>query len=128
MRNHFVVIIISLVFIFVEVDLVYFICNFCKSSALIRLSVLLHLVFNFKHLYILHILSQIYIISVINFFFSEPDEMKSMQQLAVYVRRWWPSTYTLDAFQEIVLSTQSLEELKQKVMYLVKLMKNLSKC
>ena len=47
--------------------------------------------------------------------FAEPDELRSMQQLAVYLRRWRPSTFTLDPFQEVVLSHQSVEELRQKV-------------
>ena len=53
--------------------------------------------------------------SILLFLFPEPDELKSMQQLAVYLRRWRPSTFTLDPFQEVVLSHQSVEELRQKV-------------
>lgn len=45
----------------------------------------------------------------------KPDELTSMQQLAIYLRRWRPSTFTLDPFQEVVLSVQSVDELKQKI-------------
>nr|KAG5708872.1 hypothetical protein BaRGS_009281 [Batillaria attramentaria] len=45
----------------------------------------------------------------------KPDELTSMQQLAIYLRRWRPSSFTLDPFQEVVLSHQSVEELKQKI-------------
>lgn len=45
----------------------------------------------------------------------KPDELKSMQQLAIYLRRWRPSTFTLDPFQEVVLSHQTVEELRQKI-------------
>lgn len=41
--------------------------------------------------------------------------MKSMSQLAVLSRRWRPSEMKLDSFQEVVLESSSVEELKEKV-------------
>lgn len=45
----------------------------------------------------------------------KPDELRSMQQLAIYLRRWRPSTFILEPFQEVVLLYQSVDELRQKV-------------
>lgn len=43
------------------------------------------------------------------------EKMKSMSQLAVLSRRWRPSEMKLDSFQEVVLESSSVEELKEKV-------------
>lgn len=47
--------------------------------------------------------------------FSEPEKMKSMSQLAVLTRRWNPATMKLGPFQEVILESSSVEELKEKV-------------
>lgn len=41
--------------------------------------------------------------------------MKSMSQLAVLTRRWNPAQMKLEPFQEVVLESSSVEELKEKV-------------
>uniref|UniRef100_A0A8C4QAX2 Ubiquitin carboxyl-terminal hydrolase 47 n=1 Tax=Eptatretus burgeri TaxID=7764 RepID=A0A8C4QAX2_EPTBU len=41
-----------------------------------------------------------------------PDRMTSMSQLAVLARRWRPSLLILEQFQEVVLETNTVEELK----------------
>uniref|UniRef100_A0A672IF71 Ubiquitin carboxyl-terminal hydrolase 47 n=1 Tax=Salarias fasciatus TaxID=181472 RepID=A0A672IF71_SALFA len=46
---------------------------------------------------------------------SEPEKMKSMSQLAVLTRRWNPSTMKLGPFQEVILESSSVEELKEKL-------------
>eukprot|EP00076_Gallus_gallus_P020986 XP_015141854.1 ubiquitin carboxyl-terminal hydrolase 47 isoform X2 [Gallus gallus] len=43
------------------------------------------------------------------------EKMKSMSQLAVLSRRWRPSEMKLDSFQEVVLESSSVEELKEKL-------------
>ncbi|XP_061466402.1 ubiquitin carboxyl-terminal hydrolase 47 isoform X2 [Rhineura floridana] len=43
------------------------------------------------------------------------EKMKSMSQLAVLSRRWRPSEMKLDPFQEVVLESSSLDELKGKL-------------
>ncbi|KAH0620880.1 hypothetical protein JD844_021747 [Phrynosoma platyrhinos] len=43
------------------------------------------------------------------------EKMKSMSQLAVLSRRWRPSEMKLDPFQEIVLESSSVDELKEKL-------------
>lgn len=35
--------------------------------------------------------------------------------LSLYVRRWRPSTYTVDPLQEIILTVQTVDELRQKL-------------
>uniref|UniRef100_A0A8C5RP34 Ubiquitin carboxyl-terminal hydrolase 47 n=1 Tax=Laticauda laticaudata TaxID=8630 RepID=A0A8C5RP34_LATLA len=45
----------------------------------------------------------------------EAEKMKSMSQLAVLSRRWRPSEMKLDPFQEIVLESSSVDELKEKL-------------
>ncbi|MBN3279826.1 UBP47 hydrolase, partial [Polyodon spathula] len=45
----------------------------------------------------------------------EPEKMKSMSQLAVLARRWSPSQMKLEPFQEVVLESSSVDELKQKL-------------
>uniref|UniRef100_A0A668VF56 Ubiquitin carboxyl-terminal hydrolase 47 n=1 Tax=Oreochromis aureus TaxID=47969 RepID=A0A668VF56_OREAU len=45
----------------------------------------------------------------------EPEKMKSMSQLAVLTRRWSPSTMKLGPFQEVILESSSVEELKEKL-------------
>ncbi|KAK6472595.1 ubiquitin carboxyl-terminal hydrolase 47-like isoform X2 [Huso huso] len=45
----------------------------------------------------------------------EPEKMKSMSQLAVLTRRWSPSQMKLELFQEVVLESSSVDELKQKL-------------
>ncbi|XP_074132885.1 ubiquitin carboxyl-terminal hydrolase 47 isoform X5 [Sminthopsis crassicaudata] len=43
------------------------------------------------------------------------ERMKSMSQLAVLARRWRPTELILDPFQEIVLESSSVEELREKL-------------
>ncbi|XP_039391906.1 ubiquitin carboxyl-terminal hydrolase 47 isoform X3 [Mauremys reevesii] len=43
------------------------------------------------------------------------EKMKSMSQLAVLSRRWRPSEMKLDSFQEVVLESSSVDELKEKL-------------
>uniref|UniRef100_A0A1W7RBZ2 Ubiquitin carboxyl-terminal hydrolase 47 n=1 Tax=Agkistrodon contortrix contortrix TaxID=8713 RepID=A0A1W7RBZ2_AGKCO len=43
------------------------------------------------------------------------EKMKSMSQLAVLSRRWRPSEMKLDLFQEVVLESSSVDELKEKL-------------
>ncbi|KAK9410000.1 ubiquitin carboxyl-terminal hydrolase 47 [Crotalus adamanteus] len=43
------------------------------------------------------------------------EKMKSMSQLAVLSRRWRPSEMKLDHFQEVVLESSSVDELKEKL-------------
>ncbi|KAK3608441.1 hypothetical protein CHS0354_035441 [Potamilus streckersoni] len=45
----------------------------------------------------------------------EPEKMLSNSQLAVYIRRWMPSKYQLDPFQEVILQLQTVDELKEKI-------------
>ncbi|XP_061169219.1 ubiquitin carboxyl-terminal hydrolase 47-like isoform X6 [Saccostrea echinata] len=44
-----------------------------------------------------------------------PEEMNTTSQLAIFVRRWRPSTYELDPFQEVILSSQTVDDLKEKI-------------
>ncbi|XP_062327150.1 ubiquitin carboxyl-terminal hydrolase 47 isoform X1 [Osmerus eperlanus] len=46
---------------------------------------------------------------------NEPEKMKSMSQLAVLTRRWRPAQMKLEPFQEVVLESSSVEELKEKL-------------
>uniref|UniRef100_A0A671XKJ1 Ubiquitin carboxyl-terminal hydrolase 47 n=1 Tax=Sparus aurata TaxID=8175 RepID=A0A671XKJ1_SPAAU len=46
---------------------------------------------------------------------NEPEKMKSMSQLAVLTRRWSPATMKLGPFQEVILESSSVEELKEKL-------------
>ncbi|XP_072906042.1 ubiquitin carboxyl-terminal hydrolase 47 isoform X3 [Hemitrygon akajei] len=46
---------------------------------------------------------------------NEPEKMKSLSQLAVLTRQWRPSQMKLDSFQEVVLESSSVEELKEKL-------------
>lgn len=43
------------------------------------------------------------------------EKMKSMSQLAVLSRRWRPSEMKLDPFQEVVLESNNVDELREKV-------------
>ncbi|XP_059393729.1 ubiquitin carboxyl-terminal hydrolase 47 isoform X2 [Carassius carassius] len=45
----------------------------------------------------------------------EPERMKSMSQLAVLTRRWCPAQMKLEVFQEVVLESSGVEELKEKL-------------
>uniref|UniRef100_A0AAQ4QMF7 Ubiquitin carboxyl-terminal hydrolase 47 n=1 Tax=Gasterosteus aculeatus aculeatus TaxID=481459 RepID=A0AAQ4QMF7_GASAC len=51
---------------------------------------------------------------------NEPEK-KSMSQLAVLTRRWSPATMKLGPFQEVILESSSVEELKEKVCLCVQL-------
>ena len=44
-----------------------------------------------------------------------PDNMLESTMMQVYVRHWHPSTYTVDATQEIILNETSPAHLKEKV-------------
>ncbi|KAJ4946982.1 hypothetical protein JOQ06_009025 [Pogonophryne albipinna] len=46
---------------------------------------------------------------------NDPEKMKSMSQLAVLSRRWSPSTMKLGPFQEVILESSNVEELKEKL-------------
>uniref|UniRef100_UPI00398E4669 ubiquitin carboxyl-terminal hydrolase 47 isoform X2 n=1 Tax=Pristiophorus japonicus TaxID=55135 RepID=UPI00398E4669 len=46
---------------------------------------------------------------------NEPEKMKSLSQLAVLTRQWRPSHMKLETFQEVVLESSSVEELKEKL-------------
>uniref|UniRef100_A0A665VLJ9 Ubiquitin carboxyl-terminal hydrolase 47 n=1 Tax=Echeneis naucrates TaxID=173247 RepID=A0A665VLJ9_ECHNA len=46
---------------------------------------------------------------------NEPEKMKSMSELAILTRRWSPATMKLGPFQEVILESSSVEELKEKV-------------
>uniref|UniRef100_A0A8C3A865 Ubiquitin carboxyl-terminal hydrolase 47 n=1 Tax=Cyclopterus lumpus TaxID=8103 RepID=A0A8C3A865_CYCLU len=46
---------------------------------------------------------------------NEPEKMKSMSQLAILTRRWSPTTMKLGPFQEVILESSSVEELKEKL-------------
>ncbi|XP_072288122.1 ubiquitin carboxyl-terminal hydrolase 47-like isoform X1 [Pyxicephalus adspersus] len=41
--------------------------------------------------------------------------MKSMSQLSLFTKRWRPSQLKLDPFQEIILDTNNVEELREKI-------------
>ncbi|XP_077482778.1 ubiquitin carboxyl-terminal hydrolase 47 [Stigmatopora argus] len=43
------------------------------------------------------------------------EKMKSMSQLAVLTRRWNASSMTLGSFQEVILETSNVDELKEKL-------------
>ncbi|KAM5137776.1 ubiquitin carboxyl-terminal hydrolase 47 isoform 4-T4 [Mantella aurantiaca] len=45
----------------------------------------------------------------------EGEKMKSMSQLSLLTKRWRPSQLSLDPFQEIVLETNSVDELREKM-------------
>ncbi|XP_036399322.1 ubiquitin carboxyl-terminal hydrolase 47 isoform X2 [Megalops cyprinoides] len=45
----------------------------------------------------------------------EPEKMKSMSQLAILTRRWRPAHMKLEPFQEVVLESSSVDELKEKL-------------
>lgn len=44
-----------------------------------------------------------------------PELMLSSAQLAIYLRRWCPSKYELGPFEEVVITEQTVEELKKRV-------------
>lgn len=44
-----------------------------------------------------------------------PETMLSSSQIAVYVRRWLPSKYKLGPFEEVVLTEQTVSELKKRI-------------
>uniref|UniRef100_A0A8C6PJX1 Ubiquitin carboxyl-terminal hydrolase 47 n=1 Tax=Nothobranchius furzeri TaxID=105023 RepID=A0A8C6PJX1_NOTFU len=46
---------------------------------------------------------------------NDPEKMKSMSQLAVLTRRWSPATMKLGPFQEVILESSSVDELKEKL-------------
>lgn len=48
--------------------------------------------------------------------FSEPEKMKSMSQLAILTRRWNPAMMKLGPFQEVILESSRVDELKEKVL------------
>ncbi|MED6232449.1 Ubiquitin carboxyl-terminal hydrolase 47, partial [Ataeniobius toweri] len=45
----------------------------------------------------------------------DSEKMKSMSQLAILTRRWSPTTMKLGPFQEVILESSSVEELKEKL-------------
>ncbi|KAL4232665.1 Ubiquitin carboxyl-terminal hydrolase 47 [Mactra antiquata] len=45
----------------------------------------------------------------------EPETMLSSSQIAIYTRRWYPSKYELGPFEEVVISEQTVDKLKQKI-------------
>ncbi|KAJ8315138.1 hypothetical protein KUTeg_007288 [Tegillarca granosa] len=44
-----------------------------------------------------------------------PEKMTCNSYLAIFVRRWRPSCFSIDPFQEIILTQQTVDELKQKL-------------
>ncbi|CAH2325585.1 ubiquitin carboxyl-terminal hydrolase 47 isoform X1 [Pelobates cultripes] len=46
---------------------------------------------------------------------NENEKMKSMSQLSIFTKRWRPSELKLDPFQEIVLETNNVDELREKI-------------
>uniref|UniRef100_A0A8C5Q3U5 Ubiquitin carboxyl-terminal hydrolase 47 n=1 Tax=Leptobrachium leishanense TaxID=445787 RepID=A0A8C5Q3U5_9ANUR len=46
---------------------------------------------------------------------SDNEKMKSMSQLSIFTRRWRPSQLKLDPFQEVVLETNNVDELREKI-------------
>ena len=46
---------------------------------------------------------------------SGPEKLVKQNQLALYVRRWWSSTYEIGPFSEIILDNNSTDELRNKV-------------
>ncbi|XP_041445314.1 ubiquitin carboxyl-terminal hydrolase 47 isoform X1 [Xenopus laevis] len=45
----------------------------------------------------------------------ETEKMKSMSQLSLFTKRWRPSELKLDPFKEVVLESNSVEELRDKI-------------
>ncbi|KAM8940149.1 ubiquitin carboxyl-terminal hydrolase 47 isoform 2-T2 [Pelodytes ibericus] len=45
----------------------------------------------------------------------ENEQMKSISQLSILTKRWRPSDLKLDPFREIVLETNSVEEMREKI-------------
>ncbi|XP_053304835.1 ubiquitin carboxyl-terminal hydrolase 47 isoform X2 [Spea bombifrons] len=45
----------------------------------------------------------------------ENEKMKSMSQLSLFTKRWRPSELKLDPFQELILETNSVDELREKI-------------
>lgn len=45
----------------------------------------------------------------------ESETVTSTSQLSVFVRHWQPSTLTLGPFEELILDTFGIDDLKQKV-------------
>ena len=56
------------------------------------------------------------------------EPMKSGTQMQLYIRRWRPSQYVLDPYQEVVLDTANPEELKRKVQYAININNNVLPC
>ena len=48
-------------------------------------------------------------------FHLESGQKTSSDALIVYVKRWRPSKYEVDSFQEVLVETRSVECLKSKV-------------
>ncbi|KAI0224053.1 Ubiquitin carboxyl-terminal hydrolase 47, partial [Lamellibrachia satsuma] len=44
-----------------------------------------------------------------------PEKLVKQNQLALYVRRWWSSTYEIGPFSEIILDNNSTDELRNKI-------------
>ena len=49
--------------------------------------------------------------------YAGPDRIPENRgnQLSVYLRRWWPSKFLIDNFQEIIVEDQTMEGLLDKV-------------
>lgn len=45
----------------------------------------------------------------------EIEKVTSTNQMVLFIRQWCPSTLTLKPFQEVVLDTTTIEELKRKI-------------
>lgn len=63
----------------------------------------------------LSVFETFYWVTAFKFNFVGAEKMKSMSQLAVLSRKWRPSEMKLDPFQEVVLESSSVDELKEKV-------------
>ena len=46
---------------------------------------------------------------------SGAERLVEKTQLSLYIRRWWPSTYEIGSFSELMLDNNSIEDLRRKV-------------
>jgi len=52
--------------------------------------------------------------------YTEDEEMSQPSQMQVYIKKWRPSTYTIEACDEVILSDATPKHLKQQVNTFVK--------
>ena len=52
------------------------------------------------------------------YFYCIGDEVKTLStQMQVYIKRWRPSTYTVEIYDEVILTDATPKHLKQQVRY-----------